>query len=123
MKKNNFAIVMSLFVIGIFFLISFGVISVPNFIPFIWLRNDKMLHFLSGFALVYGFSDGFKISGFRLFFFIAFLSVGWEIFENIFLITDAITEIIGDLAADFTGAYFFLFLNKILGVCRNLAKH
>lgn len=112
---NKGIIAGTLLVIGYFFLISFGAVSAPRTVPLVWLRNDKVIHFLSGFVLAYGFSLGFKISKWRwVIFWIAALGIGWEIFENVFLIAFDQKDTIIDIVFDFAGGAAFLFLRKII---------
>lgn len=111
---NKGIIASALLIIGFFFLVSFGALSVPRVVPLVWLYNDKIIHFLSGFILAYGFSLGFKISKWRLvIFWVAALGIGWEIFENLFVIAFDQKDTIIDSVFDGAGAAAFLLLRKL----------
>ena len=110
---NKKVILSSALLIVFFFLVSFRSVRVPDAAPFIWLYEDKFIHFLSGVVLAWCFVSGFHLRSFAaVLFLVMLLGVGWEIYENVFVLAFDLKETAFDVIFDIFGCAIYLIAKR-----------
>lgn len=100
-------------VMGFFFLVSSRSVRVPDTTPFIWLYEDKFIHFLSGVVIAWCFKSGFKIANvLTIIFLTVMLGIGWEIYENVFILAFDLKETAFDIIFDVFGCGVYLIAKR-----------
>lgn len=114
---NKKVILSSALLIVFFFLVSFRNIHLSDAAPFVWLYEDKFIHFLSGLVLAWCFASGFRLRSFTaVLFSVMLLGIGWEIYENVFVLDFDLKETAFDVIFDVFGCAVYLVLKNWLRI-------